>query len=524
MNAHDSAPVPPPPAGPPPGGSFGPPPQDFGPPSPATPPTPPPRPGQAPAEGGPRRGGRPAVLLAAVLALAVLIAGGTWYLLADRGQDGDSPRAEPSGEGQLPGAAQQKPQEKAPADPTAATLVHALVPEFPRIPGGVTKQTTWKAEGSWLTERVYAKTSVREITGYAAATGEKLWSLPLKGASCGGSPQVGKGGVAAVVVQDEPLDDRGYPAPCTEVLAFDLDTGKRVWSKSFTAEYQSRKTPFDQVVISKDTVAAGGIHGGAGFDLADGSLRWEPEAGECGDRGYGGGPRLVAVRVCGPFGKRKFEAHLIDPDTGRNAWRYRLPAGATAPKVLSTDPVVLGVDTGTTSLTGIDDVFSLDARGRLRYRITLEDDRFQHSCRGAEIAQSCRSLAVGNDRLYVPTRSRAHGKGYWNEIVSFSLADGKPTRDRFEAGDGNTLLPLRMDGPRLLAYKSGTDVSVVSVDPRKGTQETLLTSPDGPIGLTPEYADLRFTHGRLYVGSPLLGDPAGGSVKQHLAYGFGPEA
>ena len=70
--------------------------------------------------------------------------------------------------------------------------------------------------------------------------------------------------------------------------------------------------------------------------------------------------------------------------------------------------------------------------------------------------EACSELAVGNDRLYVPTEEH-DGSGEYgttNEIVAFDLATGKQTGQRGGRGRRlHDLFPLRMDGANVIAYK-----------------------------------------------------------------------
>ncbi|MGA4840659.1 PQQ-binding-like beta-propeller repeat protein [Streptomyces sp. G45] len=429
--------------------------------------------------------------MASVLAVAVAVAvgGGAWYVTSG-GKD--------SGGGKKEGARPQ-PEETVPKDPRAT--FHGQAPT-PKLPG---KEGTWPVKGSWLTDKVYAKSSVGRITGIDAATGRTLWRIKKPGQSCAGSPEVGAGGIAVVVTAPTAHDDRGFRAPCTQVTAFKVDTGEKLWTRSVTIGYQKEKTAFNQASISGDTVAVGGLYGGAAFDLRTGALRWKPRAGDrCQDVGYGGGARLVAVRACGDIGA----------ESGKPRWSHRLPSGVRGPNVISTDPVVIGLDSGEISASGATDVFSLDGRGRLRTKISLTDGRYQHECGSASLANDCHGIVVGNDRLYVPTARRTSSDGIssTNEIIAFSLATGKTTGQRASAGDGGSpIFPIRMDGDAVLAYKSMLGTQVVTLEGRtmRMRSRTLLTSKRSASSLVPLSSELRYRRGRLFLSTDLLAKPTG---------------
>ncbi|MWA15391.1 outer membrane protein assembly factor BamB family protein [Streptomyces sp. BA2] len=522
--------------GPPPQGAFGPPPQGqapgFGPPV-APPPSgfgphqvyqPIPAPASPPGRGsggsgggggGRRPGRRTAIVVSVVAAIALIVGGGVWYATSADGGSKDKTAAKPGGDGAAP--KYEKPKEKAPKVPKAFFSTKALQPKLPK------GETTWKAQGSWLTDKVYAKASVEAIVGVDASSGKGLYRLPKPGESCAGSPDVGKGNIAVVVTGAKVHDDRGFKDACTEVTAFDVDTGEKLWTKSITVGYQKEKTVFNQVTISGDTVAVGGLYGGAAFDLRGGDVLWEPKQGDkCRDVGYGGGERLVAVRSCGDYGSERFQVQLLDPATGKSKWTHKLPAGVRSPSVVSTEPVVVALDSGEITSSGATDVFSLDEKGDRRTRIALPDGKYLHECGTVSVVQDCKGIAAGNGKLYVPTKQRDGAKKFssTNDIVVFSLATGKTTGEKVEAGDSSPIFPIRMDGGNVLVYKSGPYAQVVSLDGRDLKKETLLLDAGTrPSALPPLISELRFRSNKLFLSSDLLAQYSGGK-ETIMMFGF----
>ncbi|MFE0131957.1 PQQ-binding-like beta-propeller repeat protein [Streptomyces sp. NPDC059037] len=509
--------------GPPPpnqASGFGPPPGGFGPPPPHQPsvpvvPTVPTAP-MGPPGGGRRAGRRTAIVVAVVTAITLIVGGGVWYAASSGGGSKDKTSAKPGGDREK--ARYIKPKEKVPADAKAFFSTKALQPELPK------GESTWNSKGSWLTDKVYAKASVSKIVGVEATSGKRLWDLPKPGESCAGSPDTGKDGIAAVVTGATAKDDRGARGPCTEVTAFDVDTGEELWTESITTGYQKEKTPFNQVTISGDTVAVGGLYGGAAFDLRTGKVLWEPKQGEkCRDVGYGGGEQLVAVRSCGDFGAERYRIQVLDPATGKAKWTHKLPAGVQTPSVVSSNPVVVALDSGEIGPSGATSVFSLDERGKLRARISLPAEKYLHACGKTSVVQDCRGIVAGNDRLYVPTKQRDGAKKFssTNEIVVFSLATGKTTGQMLPAGDASPVFPIRMDGGNVLVYKSAPFAKVVSVDGRtlKG-EKVLLDARTRPSTLLPMRDELVFTHNKMYISSDLLARPSSKAQETIMMYGF----
>ncbi|MEV0444433.1 PQQ-binding-like beta-propeller repeat protein [Streptomyces spectabilis] len=504
---------PPPPLTGPPGGGFGPPQAGFGPPVPPPPggfgpPAPPPPP-------PPKARRRTAVVIASVAALALVAGGGAWYVAARDG--GGSDDGGGKGGSKKPGPAYAQPKEAVPADPRATFHGGAPVPKLPE------KESTWPVKGSWLTDEVYVKSSVAKITGLDAATGKTRWTLPKPGQSCGGSPEVGAGGIAVVVFAPTAHDKKGFRATCTQVMAFKVATGEKLWTKSVRTGYQTERTAFNQVAISGRTAAVGGLYGGAAFDLRTGEVRWKPRAGDtCRDVGYGGGARLVAIRTCGEYGAEKYTVQDVDPTSGKPRWSHKLPGGVKNLNVISTDPVVVGLDSGEITGQGASDVFALDGRGRLRSKIALPERRYLHDCGDTSVVNDCRGLVVGNDRLYAPTarRNAKDGISSTNDIVAFSLATGRTTGPRGNTDSQGPTFPFRMDGGNVLAYRDALGVQVVALDGRTLKERKLLISTKRPGGLVPVESELHFVDGRLYMSTDLVSKSSTKGPARFMMYVF----
>ncbi|GGX82852.1 hypothetical protein GCM10010358_41300 [Streptomyces minutiscleroticus] len=479
--------------------------------------------------GGRKVNAQLAIIVAAVVAIALIVGGGVWYANSS-GKDDTAHSGTTGGDGGKDGeggdtASGTGGTEKVPASTDADVLFQVPSPEVP-------KGEYWSVSGSWLTDEVYAKASTEGIDGYDPDTGEKSWTLALPGLVCAGSPEVTKDGVAAVVYENaRPTEADKYPG-CSEVAAFDLRTGKKLWTGSVVSDGDQKAT-FKEVSITGGTVAAGSdLKGGAAFDLKTGKVLWQPKVGKCQDVGYHGGEQLVAVRKCGDYGNETYEVQLLDPRTGSVKWSYELPAGIDNAKVISSKPVVFGVDSGDITASGVTDVFSLDDGGKLRAKITLPDGKYEHDCEVGKV-HGCKAIAVGNDKLYVPTKQHAGGGAEYsrtNEIVSFSLATGKSTGDRADAGDGYDMVPVRMDGGDIIAYKDGPydkGAQIVSLDGGTMKETELLETPatdqvrDAISAMVPRSAELLYTHGRLFMAKDLLSKPYSADAKQYTAIGFG---
>ena len=129
------------------------------------------------------------------------------------------------------------------------------------------------------------------------------------------------------------------------------------------------------MTVSGNTVAAGSTSGGGAFDISTGKTLWAPKSTDsCYDSGYGGGPKLVAVRKCGEYGSaRQLHIQTIDPTSGKVVSEYKMSPGIEYASVVSTDPLVVAADVGDSAGdgSGISDFFSIDNKtGTLRTKIS----------------------------------------------------------------------------------------------------------------------------------------------------------
>ncbi|MFE4371225.1 PQQ-binding-like beta-propeller repeat protein [Streptomyces sp. NPDC056835] len=492
--------------------------------------------GGAGAGGGKKLSRQMQIIIAASVAVVLII--GTGILLASSGDDGGKSDAKGGSSGSTEGgtagtggekAADGAGKENAPGNTRSKVAFQLPVPK-------VTDVTTVK--GSWVTDTAYVKTGVNEIVGYDLDKGTQLWSIPLPGQVCAASAHVSEDNKTAVAfAAAKTTADENYQQ-CTEIGAIDLAGGKLLWSKSVKGSNMGdEKVRFSEVTLSGETIAAGGTDGGAAFDLADGSIRWKPEvsAEGCYDMGYGGGEGLVAARKCGSYDDPQVSIQNLNPATGAPISTYRMPTGVDYASIVSTDPLVVAANVGDTAGdgSGISDFFSIDAKtGKLIAKIPADADKYAAKCRSTEV-ESCQMLAVGNGKLYLPTEEHEGGGEYGdtNEIVSFDLATGKGTSDRADAGDRYTMVPLRMDGGNIIAYKRppyDKGGQIVSIDGGTFKQTVLMENPadeavrEAETGFLPDYAELIYRNGRLFMSDTTLSKPSNSSLddKSYLAVSF----
>ncbi|MFC5722096.1 PQQ-binding-like beta-propeller repeat protein [Streptomyces gamaensis] len=492
-------------------GAFGAPQAPYG-----TPPVP---------SGGGRR--RLAVVVSAAAALVLLVGGGVWYAL----QGGDSEDRAGGTGGAASGNSGQDDSGGGKAAPKAAAGKLLFGVEQQEVPDQV------NVNGMWATDKVVAKADVYKIVGYDFSGGRK-WELPLDGAVCWAT-KVTDGKAVALVgdgkATNQPGDRKQYGGPCTQLVAFDVDKGEKLWQRS--AKSGDQDITFQEVTIGGGTVAAGGTSGGAAWSLADGKELWKPKAGDdCKDAGYGGGGKLVAVRRCGAYDRPLVTVQTLDAASGGVRSSFRLPPGLNYPHIVSTDPLVVAVAAGDSTGNSASDFMVIDDSakdGTLRAKISTGNGKYQPKCPSVEV-EGCAKTAVTKDTLYLPTQQHASGNadqpGQVNEIVAFDLASGQ-TKGKTDGTPGSETIPLGTDADGYpVVYQNPTwnaGGRVLRIDPRTFRSAVLLKNADSTArtesSLSPGYQSAIWAGGRLFLGNHYATKSTAGMDKRYLMLAFGGE-
>ncbi|KOV38750.1 hypothetical protein ADK60_01715 [Streptomyces sp. XY431] len=334
---------------------------------------------------------------------------------------------------------------------------------FGRLQGPPSVSTAWSAPADQLAQAVAVavwqdgETVVRvradRFDAYRARTGESAWTLdaPPRKSVCAVSPAVD--GVAAV----------GYgsaPAPCDQLAAVDLRTGRELWRKDGVRPSAIELVgPATLVALDGEQLAA--------FGLRDGAPAWTaaPTAG-CGFRALSASAaRVVAVEYCATAdpaaGTGTTWLRAFAP-TGAAQWRTNLGAEnepATA--------AVLAVDPPTVRLTergnrGIDAVLSFAAvDGAPRATIPVSSADYELTSLQKLYAsfrlRPVRPAAVVGDLLVAA--SARPGDSESRFVVAHSLTDGSRAWARKVDGEVRAVTAAP-DGP-LVAVERGRNLDVV---------------------------------------------------------------
>ncbi|MCC2278432.1 hypothetical protein LKL35_23845 [Streptomyces sp. ET3-23] len=474
-----------------------------------------------PPPGSPKKKPPMAAIIGGAVALALLAGGGIWYATSGSSDNGgtktDSSQAGgPQGGGGSKGA---------PATVNGKMLFSVDSPQVDDLVN---------VKGTWVTDQVFAKSDVYKVVGYGLSGGKK-YEIPLDGEICWASQQVTPDGKTAVLVKEsKPTPDKKYGGPCDQVVALDLNNGKKLWQKA--AKAGDQPVSFGEVTVGGGTVAAGGTSGGAAWSLSDGKELWTPKAGDdCRDDGYGGGTKLVAVRRCGDYARPQMQVQTLDPATGGIKSTYKVPAGLNYVHVVSTDPLVVAVDAGDHTGSAASDFLAIDdsaKEGTLRSKVSTQNGKFTPKCESTNV-EGCKKVVVSKDTLYLPTQEHQSGNsqevGRVTDIVGFGLSDGQ-SRGKVSGAPGSSITPLSLDRDGyLVAYQDPTYKAggmVIRIDPKTFKTDVLMKNPVDTVEaerkLSPNYQDVVWSQGRLYMGNGFANKPGpAGLGKDYLALVFG---
>ncbi|NGO73346.1 PQQ-binding-like beta-propeller repeat protein, partial [Streptomyces boncukensis] len=475
----------------------------------------------APGGGGGKNNKMIAIVAAAVA--AVLVAGaGVFFLTRD--DDGDDKKDESKGNNSQ--GSQGSQRGGADPKPTSTKGDELFSIDDPEV-----KDYT-KVPGAWATDKVFAKTGLKELLVVDLKTNQQKKPVKLRGEVCGASNGMTKRHEVGLVVR-ETVSSK---ASCNHMVVVNIETGKIVMDEKMpNAERESSN---ENVAISGDTVASAWTGGSAAYDIPSGKELWSAKPSNCRDEGYAGGKHLYAVTRCGTdYDKPQYTVQRLDPkNKGKATWKFKVPKGVKSINIASTDPLVLAVGTSSRS-SSVSDLMTVGEDKALKARIPL-DKKYVSPCYYQGV-DSCYNIAVGPDTVYLATKEHSGQADYGrtNEIMALDFNSGN-AKWKAEAGEKRSFIPLRMQGTNLIAYKlpdyqGGGEV--VSIEPGKGKQTRLLQLPasrqgSGEQAFNISSSSLRmpllWEHNRLFLHKANLlkkRDSGYTSPFSKLAAGFGAE-
>ncbi|MEU5308956.1 PQQ-binding-like beta-propeller repeat protein [Streptomyces sp. NPDC021562] len=484
-------------------------------------------PGVAPPPGGAGGGpfkGKPALVVAAVVA-GLLVVGGTVYAVTGGGHDGKKPVAHPSGapgtsadpvnpgDGSGNGGADPENLNEGRKSGEAKVLWYKSAPDAPANGAD--------APGMWITGKTAVKAAYKQVFAYKVGNGDPAWgpiAFPQKICAVTSAKSADD---KVVVAYMSGTSDR---AKCNQLQEIDLDTGRKGWTATVADGGLFDSAISIELTISGKTLMVGRSQSGTAYDLGSGKKLYDKEkyGAACFPSGFAGGTdRLVEVASCAAGGSNEHdEISELEPATGKVKWTRPVKKGWKVGRTYSVDPLVVYM---TNEEKNAWNISTLDGRGTFRSEVKV-DEKFAPQCGWALLnsdLQGCQGVAADANTLYLPTDV----SGGANEIVAISLTDGK-AKWRVKSPTDEPMSPVRVEGGKLVAYvRPSYDAGgrVVSI-PTTGAGHTparLLQNPQHTADIEDGFYNgaVDWVDGRFYLSATRL--TGSDQAKEKLMMAFG---
>ncbi|WP_369247178.1 PQQ-binding-like beta-propeller repeat protein [Streptomyces sp. R41] len=485
-------------------------------------------PGTPPPGGGSKNPfkGRPAVIIGAAVAALLVVGGTVWAVSSSGGDDGKKPVADksptakastsddPVNPGDGSGNGGEDPEDLN-AGRQAGEAKVLWYKQAPDAPGSGAD-----APGQWITDKAAVKAAYKQVFAYNVGDGKPTWdALTFPQKICAVTPQKTSDDKVVVAYMSGSSDS----AKCNQLQEIDLDTGAKGWSGKVPEGDLFDSTLSVELSITGDTLTVGRSMSGTAFDVTSGKKLWDKGkyGSGCYPAAFAGGPKLLAVSSCGVGSDTEHdEVQELDPATGKAKWTTKIPKGWRVERAYSVDPVVLYMtkdDKKTVNVT------TLKNNGDLRSQLESKDS-FAPECGYAILNRDlsgCFGTAADANTLYLPTEAKSGA----NEIVAFSLETGKE-KWRVKSPADESMLPMRMDGTRLVAYVEPSydgGGQIVSIPTTGSSHKTtkLLQMPQGTADIENSFFSkaVDYVDGRFYISTTRLTGNDETKEKLMLAYG-----
>ncbi|WP_329123731.1 outer membrane protein assembly factor BamB family protein [Streptomyces sp. NBC_01465] len=358
-----------------------------------------------------------------------------------------------------------------------------------------------ETQGTWFTGKAVVQTLADGVTAYDLKSGTQLWTTPLPGAGNHAclAPSDSYGGIGVVAYGGKHEGAwAGYA--CDHVAAYNLDTGKVVWSKSLNFTFKANDVdPVDRdqvsVARSRGVVVVRTNKESIALRIADGTSAWNPEraaTGGCNAGSYTGGELLVRVQRCEsgsyPNVKSWHTESLIDPETGKAKWMTKEGNRATTFPV-STLPMVFSSNTETYVANEANGVRRSVFGSALDQTVNLFTERASGSV--------WPDTAVFANVFVMGVAGKDHESGF---VTAYDLDSGRQVW-RTPAQAHTQYIPLMGTGAnRILVYvKTDNAAKLIEMGKYDGSMKTLVEYPESvnksmSSGAWPHWHD-----GRIYV-------------------------
>ncbi|MGW1841492.1 outer membrane protein assembly factor BamB family protein [Streptomyces sp. NPDC001966] len=479
--------------------------------------------GPAGSGGGFFRGRRGAVV-GAVLAVVLLAGGGVW--LATSGGDDTKPEAKKSAGPAPTTSSTGKPDDKGEEQGPSNLRAEADGINAKRKPGEA--KVLWLQEGGvdlprnganvygpWIVGDTVVKAMYQTVSGYSVTDGSRKWSLRLPAAMCAAPSQATADGKIALGVQT----GHGDQAICSALQMVDLTTGKAGWYRTIEREGAWDALSNPAMAINGDTVTIGRKTRTDAFRVSDGKVLFGQLPGNCQPFGFASGPVAIAAASCQTAADDHKEqlVERIDPATGKVLWKYQVKKGWEIAQFYSVSPLVVSLKKDDQQWA----IIMLNADGTYRSQLAGGDENYKTQC-DTDVASdgrnldNCLGVAADDKTVYLATRPAESDPT--NKVVAFDLASGQ-TKWKATAPAGQTLMPMRVEGGRLLMYLSAAQNKgggIASLPPSGGTPQMVVRHPAAGVEAERALFDVRvaYVNGRSLLLSTSLSGIKDGDEKR----------
>ncbi|MFF7600488.1 outer membrane protein assembly factor BamB family protein [Streptomyces mirabilis] len=489
---------------------------------PGGPGTPPPPPGgsKSPFKG------RPAMVVGAAVAALLVVGGTVWAVSGGGGDDGKKPVAQDSKGGKASSSADPVnpgdgsgngggDPENLNAGRQAGEAKVLWYKQAPDAPGSGAD-----APGLWITDKAAVKAAYKQVFAYNVGDGKPAWDpITFPQPICAVTPQKTSDDKVVVAYKSGAGDN----AKCNQLQQMDLDTGAKGWSGKVADGALFDSTLTIELSVTGKTLMVGRSQSGTAYDITSGKKLWDKTnyGQACYPAAFAGGAKLLSVASCGAATDTEHdEVQQLDPATGKAKWTTKIPKGWTVERTYSVDPVVIYMtnkDQKKVNVTTFKD------NGAVRSQLK-SSDAFRPECGFAILDRDltgCFGTAADANTLYLPTEAKSGA----NEIVAFDLSTGKE-KWRVKSPADESMLPLKMDGTRLIAYvepsyDAGGQIVSIPTTGSSHRPTKQLQNPQGTASVENGFFSkaVDYVDGRFYLSTTRLTGNDQSKEKLMLAYG-----
>ncbi|WP_327367895.1 outer membrane protein assembly factor BamB family protein [Streptomyces sp. NBC_01217] len=355
--------------------------------------------------------------------------------------------------------------------------------------------------GPWIVGDTIVKAMFHTLTGYSVTDGSLKWRLRMPSELCAAPSQATADGRIVLGIETGTADD----ALCNSLQMVDLTTGRAGWRKTYKRQGAWDLLSDVSMAINGDTVTVGRTSRTDAFRVGDGKVLFGELPGNCQPFGFASGPVAIAATSCRTAADdhKEQQVQRIDPVTGKVLWTYKVKKGWEIAQFYSVSPLVV-------SLKQEDKwaVIVLGENGTYRSQLVGGTDDYATKCGGDLLTQgknldNCLGVAADDRTVYLATRPGEDDLTPTNQVVAFDLNTGR-AKWKAAAPAGQTLMPLRVEGGRLLMYlaagrnKGG---GIASLPPAGGAPQMVLRHPVAAAQVERGFFDSRvaYLNGRCFL-------------------------